>query len=628
MRHTARYQRSFLSSCPTVRIKTLPSHLINQIAAGEVVERPASAIKELLENSLDAGAREVSVEVERGGMRLMRVRDDGSGMNAEELPMALARHATSKIASLDDLERVASLGFRGEALPSIASVADLAITSRAVGTEHGWCLQATQEGPGEPRPAAHPPGTTVEVRDLFHNVPARRKFLKTERTEFGHIEQVVRRLALSRFDVSVRLSHNGRESFALAAGESQRAREERIVGLCGRAFLDNALHVDHAASGLRLHGWLAEPGFSRAQPDLQHFYVNGRMVRDKLVAHAVRRAYEDVLHNRRFPAFVLYLELDPRLVDVNAHPAKHEVRFREARLVHDFLFATLHHALEAQHPGSTHTHRVELAPTLPPQAASPPSSERSPPAPPGASGALGLDVAEAGSLYGPSLAARGESAYSSGVARGAAGGRETGEAGEPPLGFALGQLHGIYIVAQNREGLVLVDMHAGHERVLYERMKARFLRDGRVASQPLLVPLWLEVMPQEADLAEAMSRVLEQLGLEIDRAGLDTLCIRAAPALVPSGDLEALVRDVLSDVAAHDLEAADASRLEAALLSILGNMACKSAIKAHRTLTLSEMNALLRDMEKTDRSGQCNHGRPSWIQLDIDGLDRLFMRGQ
>lgn len=611
------------------RIRSLPSHLINQIAAGEVVERPASVVKELLENSLDAGARAITVELERGGLRLMRVRDDGCGMGAEELPLALSRHATSKIASLDDLERVASLGFRGEALPSIASVARLQISSCTAEAEHGWRVEVDAAGEaGEARPAAHPTGTTVEVRDLFHNVPARRKFLKSERTEFGHIEQVVRRLALSRLDVAFRLLHNEREVFSLAPAQAQRAREQRLVALCGQSFVDNALHVDHAASGLRLCGWLAEPAFSRSQADLQHFYVNGRMVRDRLVGHAVRRAYEDVLHNRRFPAFVLYLELDPRLVDVNAHPTKHEVRFRESRLVHDFLFTTLHHVLESERPQAGHSHTVALD-TLAAAAPAPPagggtgarSSARQRPA-----AQMPLSMGEAAAsyrrLYGESQA----------DAAAAPAPQEQDQplpsSVGPPLGYALGQLHGVYIVAQNEQGLVLVDMHAAHERVLYEQMKERFFGEGGVASQHLLVPQWLEVAPQEADAAELNAEALASLGLELDRAGPSTLCLRAAPTLLPSRGRDQVVRDVLTDLAARDLDRADASRLQAVLLEVLGNMACKSAIQAHRALTLEEMNALLREVETTDRSGQCNHGRPSWIQLDMSGLDRLFMRGQ
>ncbi len=620
------------------RIQSLPSHLINQIAAGEVVERPASVVKELLENSLDAGARAITVELERGGLRLMRVRDDGIGMSAEELPLALARHATSKIASLQDLERVASLGFRGEALPSIASVARLQVTSRTPDDDHAWCVAVDGEGRAqEARPAAHPPGTTIEVRDLFHNVPARRKFLKSERTEFGHIEQVVRRLALSRFDTAFRLIHNDREVFNLPPANEQRAREQRLVGLCGRAFVDNALHMDHEAAGLRLHGWLAEPAFSRSQADLQHFFVNGRMVRDKLVSHAVRQAYEDVLHNRRFPAFVLYLELDPMLVDVNAHPAKHEVRFRESRLVHDFLFSTLHHVLESERPEAGHNHNVSLESAVSTPPGSPPSPGARPPGVGGYAGFGGsgggqrafaspqrpLSMAEAAAPYRQLYSAPATEGESEAPVEQAA------PAGDgPPLGYALGQLHGIYIVAQNDQGLVLVDMHAAHERVLYERMKARFFDDGQVASQPLLVEQWLEVTPQEADAAEIHGEALARLGLELNRTGPTTLCLRATPTLLPARGMEAAVRDVLTDLAARDMDHADGSRLQAVLLEALGNMACKSAIQAHRTLTLPEMNALLRDVETTDRSGQCNHGRPSWLQLDLDGLDRLFMRGQ
>lgn len=594
-------------------IQVLAPQLISQIAAGEVVERPASVLKELMENSLDAGAQSISVELEQGGLRLIKVRDDGCGVTQAELTLALARHATSKIDSLAALEQVRSMGFRGEALPSIASVSQLRIISRPVGAEHAFTVSGKGDDQREqPRPAAHPQGTTVEVRDLFAQVPARRKFLRTEATEFRHAQQVFKRIALSRFDVAFRLSHNGRQSSHLPAGGTSNQAEQRIVGVCGEDFLQHALRIDAMAAGMRLSGWIANPGFSRAQSDLQYSFVNRRMVRDRVFNHAVRQAYHDVLHNQRFPAFVLYLELDPKQVDVNAHPAKAEVRFRESRLVHDFVFRSLHNALQSESQGDM-PHRVQL-----------PVS----------------DVPARGGYAGPSsqnnLSLRGSSVRigetSAAYAFQAPGPewpaqqalREVDSVSQaPPLGFALAQLRGIYILAENAQGLVLVDMHAGHERVLYERMK-HALDVGNLRSQPLLVPVTVSVSEAEAEIAEANAHELESLGVSLNRSGPAQVTLRALPAVLGDVDAPGLLRDLLADLAAGQGN----NRVRQTMDYLLGELGCRGAIKAGRRLTLPEMNALLRDMEGTERAGHCNHGRPTWVQVDLADLDRMFMRGK
>jgi DNA mismatch repair protein MutL len=579
-------------------IRVLPEQLISQIAAGEVVERPASVVKELVENSLDAGAHSIQIEIEQGGLRLIRVRDDGGGIPRDELPLALARHATSKITSLAELEGVRSMGFRGEALPSIASVSRLTLTSRASGDEAAWNLAGDAS---EPRPAALAAGTTVEVRDLFHNVPPRRKFLRSERTEFAHIEQIFQRLALARFDVEFRLTHDGRTRYALPVAPDVGARERRLAQVCGEEFVRHLRAIDFERAGLRLNGWLALPAFSRSQPDLQYLYINGRTVRDKLVGHALRQAYADVLHNSRFPAFVLYLELDPGQVDVNAHPAKHEVRFREPRLVHDFLVRAVQSALADVRPDAAQ-HRVGVS-------GLPPDTVQAPPRQAG----LGLGIAE------PPVPAY-QAAHAAFHSQQAA--PAPAEAG-PPLGYALAQLHGVYILAQNAQGLVLVDMHAAHERVLYEAMK-RDLAQGQVRSQPLLVPQTVAVSSAHAELAERHAATLAAMGLELDRSGPQSLRVRALPALLQGEDAAQLVRDVLADL---DSEGS-AARLQQLQDHILGNMACRNAVRANRRLTVEEMNRLLRDMERTERAGVCNHGRPTWVQVDLAELDRLFLRGR
>jgi len=599
-------------------IQALNELLINQIAAGEVVERPASVVKELVENALDAGARRLTVEIEQGGTRLIRIRDDGAGIPAEELALACQRHATSKIGSLDDLEHVASLGFRGEALPSIASVARLRIVSATATAEHATAL----EEDGTCAPAAHPVGTTVEVRDLFHNIPARRRFLRTERTEFGHVERTLRRLALGRCDVDLRLHHNAKAVSHWRAADTPEARDRRIAAAFGEPFLEHALHVDHPGAELHLSGWVGQPTFSRSQADLQAFYVNGRAVRDRVVTHAVRQAYADTLHHGRHPAFALYLAIDPAQVDVNVHPTKQEVRFRESRLVHEFLRRTLEAVLGARRD------QTDSAP--PPRPAADPVGGGSE-APRPAQARMPLSVADQMAGYAavhpdPEAAAAvpAQPALAEvGAAPAEADADAAVEAQAPPLGFARAQIHDVYIVAENAHGLVLVDMHAAAERVAYERLKAAHAA-GPIRAQALLIPQTLVVGREEADAAEAHAEDFQMLGFEIDRAGPEQVRVRQVPALLADGDADALVRDVLADLRA--LGSSD--RLGEAVNGVLSTMACHGSVRAGRTLKRAEMDALLRAMERTERADQCNHGRPSWVQLGMQELDKLFLRGR
>ncbi|ABI55925.1 DNA mismatch repair endonuclease MutL [Alkalilimnicola ehrlichii MLHE-1] len=632
-------------------IQQLPLQLVNQIAAGEVVERPASVLKELVENSLDAGARSLAVELEQGGKRLIRVRDDGNGIPREQLGLALRRHATSKITSLSELEQVVSLGFRGEALPSIGAVSRLRLISRPPGAEHAWAVRTDGDSePAGPEPAAHPPGTTVEVRDLFFNTPGRRKFLRTDRTEFSHAQEALRRLALGRFDVAFRLQHNGRTVLDLPPAGDRAGAERRLGELLGEGFLGECIHLECAAAGLKLSGWLALPTFSRSQGDLQYFYVNGRMIRDRMAGHALRRAYADVLYRDRFPAYLLYLDLDPDRVDVNVHPTKHEVRFRDSRLVYDFLFRQVREALarvspatasgvqppqgsvaSAEGPRSLAAAAGERWGGAAPAAGAAPTARRSP-----HQHGLGLPLEEARLLYGERSKAHAAGpavASPSGVVRDAPAGEavacETGGAGDPterggpPLGHALAQVHGVYILAQNDQGLVLVDMHAAHERVVYERMKAQLSGSG-IASQALLMPEGLSVTPAEGEEVERAGERFRQLGFQVDRVAPDRVLVRAVPALLANAEPVALVRDVLADLRTQSRS----RQVEEALNHVLATMACHGSVRANRRLTLPEMDALLREMEATPNSGQCNHGRPTWTVLDMDALDRLFMRGQ
>lgn len=622
------------------RIELLSPRLANQIAAGEVVERPASVAKELLENSLDSGARRIDVEVELGGTKLLRVRDDGSGISPDDLPLALARHATSKIRELEDLEGVLSLGFRGEALASISSVARLTLTSRTADASEAWQVE-TEGRDMTPRvqPAAHPVGTSVEVRDLFFNTPARRKFLKAEKTEFDHLQEVIRRLALARFDVGFHLRHNGKSILSLHEAADDVSRARRVGAICGPGFLEQALPIDVERNGLRLWGWVGLPTFSRSQADLQYFFVNGRAVRDKLVAHAVRQAYRDVLFNGRHPTFVLFLELEPNGVDVNVHPTKHEVRFREGRTVHDFLYGTLHRALADVRPegqvaapaAAAELVRAggQLAGEFGPQGEmrlATPVLEQQQPAPAGSGAGAGYQYQYTPRPSQPLPVAEAQAAYREFYAplnSAASVALPDGQGDIPPLGYAMAQLKGIYILAENAQGLVLVDMHAAHERIMYERLKVAMASEG-LSGQPLLVPETLAMSQREADCAEEHAQWFQRLGFELQRLGPETVAIRQIPALLKQAEANRLVQDVLADL----MEYGTSDRIQAHLNELLGTMACHGAVRANRRLAIPEMNALLRDMENTERSGQCNHGRPTWTQMGLDDLDKLFLRGR
>ncbi len=604
-------------------IRLLPDVLINQIAAGEVVERPAAVVKELVENSLDAGARRVEVDLEQGGLALIRVRDDGRGIALDELPLALARHATSKIASLADLESVDSLGFRGEALPSILSVSRLTLGSRTAASEHGWSIggSGALDAQVVPQALAHPPGTSVEVCDLFFNTPARRKFLKSPSTELRHVEQWLRRLALGRTDVGLVLRHERRRLMDLAPVIDDATRDARLKAVCGDEFLEHRVLVDESRHDLRLTGWFARPSFSRASADLQYFYVNGRCVRDRLVAFALRRALADAMHSTRHPAFVLYLELDPRAVDVNVHPQKTEVRFRDSARVHDFLFGAIQQRLRDLRPQADQ-HRVHFGPSASSEA--PVANTTAPAATrPWAASTPSLPL----SVREPTFA---QTAW--GLMRDSARTQAGAPVVEPEpsqeyaLGRALAQLHDVFILAENARGLVLVDAHAAHERVLYERMK-RELADGPVPSQALLVPEPIHVAEDEADVLESRRDELSGLGISLDRVGPATVVVRAAPPLLGREDVSALIAGLVRDEGrpaphAHLGEVLDAQS------RVLADVACRAAIKANRRLSLPEMDALLRDMERTELADQCNHGRPTWVQLEMSELDRLFLRGR
>ncbi|OZG71526.1 DNA mismatch repair protein MutL [Hahella sp. CCB-MM4] len=630
------------------KIQLLTPRLANQIAAGEVVERPASVVKELVENSLDAGANRVDVDVEDGGVKLIRIRDNGGGISKDELALALSRHATSKIITLEDLEAVATLGFRGEALASVSSVSRLTLSSRPEAQNEAWKVEVEgRDMTPKLSPTAHTPGTTVEVRDLFYNTPARRKFLRTDKTEFNHVEEVIKRQALARLNVSFTLTHNQKVIHQLRPAVDRESHLRRVAQLCGKPFVESVVEIDTSGSGLQLHGWVAKPTFSRSQADLQYFFVNGRVIRDKLVAHAIRQAYQDVLFHGRHPAFVLYLELDPATVDVNVHPTKHEVRFREGRMVHDFLFRSLHRALaeirpsvedesEAEAPGST---PVSVAQNWPSQSPLP-LSER--PAP----GVIKEQLAGYSALYSSSAdqgmplsygvsSQEGQPEVAYGASPLAVGGSAAasvnfpqyspveGEGFDAPLGYAIAQLHGIYILSQNKAGMILVDMHAAHERIVYERMK-RSMENGGVTQQPMLVPLSLAMSRRETGVVEEHAETLQSLGLELSVAGAESIIVRQVPAMLKSANIESLVRDVVTDL----LEHGTTRKVEETINGLLGTMACHGSVRANRQLSIAEMNALLRDMEATERSGQCNHGRPTWVQLTMNELDKLFLRGR
>ncbi len=570
-------------------IRPLPELLVNQIAAGEVVERPASALKELMENSVDAGARTVEVDLAEGGMRRIRVSDDGAGIERDDLPLALARFATSKIATLEDLERAATLGFRGEALASIGAVARVAISSRRAGERHAWRIACEAGTLSALEPAALSAGTTVDVEELYFNTPARRKFLKSEATEYARCEEAYARIALSRPAIAFALTHNGRRISRLPA-EDLRGRAARLIG---EEFSRTAVEVRSEGSRAAVGGLVAPPGFTRASRDAQFLFVNGRFVRDKVVAHAIREAYADILHHDRHPAFVLAIELDPALVDVNVHPSKTEVRFRESNAVHQLVFHALTRALAAPLAGA--------APA--------------PPAPFFASEQGSLAVAQPPQRY--------ESFLATAVMdeRRAAAVAAPGEA--PALGFALAQLHGIYILAQNAAGLVVVDMHAAHERIVYEGLKDA-LEAAALPSQPLLVPIPMTATAEEVEQAGEARGALESLGFDAAAAGPRELVIRAVPAMLADLDAQGLLRSVLAEMAEFGATRALTERRN----ELLSTMACHGAVRANRSLTVPEMNALLRRMEQTDRAGSCNHGRPTWYQFAMSDLDRLFMRGR
>ena len=605
------------------RIQTMPVQLVNQIAAGEVVERPASVVKELLENSLDAGATKISIDIEKGGTKLIRITDNGHGIHKDDLVLSLSPHATSKIHSIDDLEKVRSLGFRGEALPSIASVSQLQLTSCWNGGDETWQLTMNNSQASDIAPAANKPGTTIEVRDLFFNIPARRKFLRTEKTEFSHLDDVVKRISLSRFDVDITLRHNQRVVKALRAASSRLEQEKRIAELLGPAFIEQAVHMDFEYEGLHLWGWIAQPTFSRSQADMQYFYVNGRVVKDRLVTHAVRQAYADVLFHGRHPAYVLFFECDPAIVDVNAHPGKHEVRFRQGRQVHDFLFRAIHKSLAEVTAGDARSHDFQHFSTTTNLGDDSPGT-----------GALNSSVTNhfSGQYQGsqPSqtsmsfAVAEQRRSYTNFVPDANKQPLVQDDTQDmPPLGFARAQLHGIYVLAENAQGMVLVDMHAAHERITYERLKTAHEGAG-IKSQPLLVPITVSVSAKEAQLVEDASEIFSQLGFEVDRVADESIKLRQIPVVLSNSDVETLLRDVLSDLLTHGTS----SRIQQELNEILSTMACHGSVRANRKLTIEEMNALLRDMETTERSGQCNHGRPTWIQLTIAELDKLFMRGR
>ncbi len=631
----------------TPKIHVLDPRLANQIAAGEVVERPAAVAKELIENAIDAASRRIEVEVEQGGARLIRVRDDGVGIGEADLPLALSRHATSKIENLDDLEGVNTLGFRGEALASISSVSRLALTSNALDDpREGFRVMAEGRGmEARVAPAPHPRGTSVEVRDLFFNTPARRKFLRTEKTEFAHIEEAFRRQALSRYDIAWTLRHNRKTVHQLPPGDSPAARERRIAALLGKTFIEHARYIERQVGELRLSGWVGLPTHSRGQADQQYFFVNGRVVRDRLVAHAVRQAYRDVLYNGRHPVFVLYLDVDPDVVDVNVHPTKHEVRFRDGRTVHDFLFSSLNRCLADTRPAEDADE--ETADASASAVGMEPGASPAPDAPPAASGRFeqqGMALAPSPDRHpGAARVRRFMQGYQAlhpdhedtlltpqppassahAVHEAPAAMPAPDPTAAPPLGFALGQLHGVFILAQNARGLVLVDMHAAHERIVYERMK-RQLDETGIDAQPLLVPMSLAASRREVAMVESEQAAIEKLGVTLDIAGPETLLVRQLPALLATADPEALVRSMLEELERYGRT----RQVEARIHELLSTMACHGSVRANRRLTLDEMNALLRDMERTERSDQCNHGRPTWTQMSMQALDRLFLRGQ
>lgn len=599
-------------------IRALDPHLVNQIAAGEVVDRPATIAKELIENSLDAGARRIELHVNQGGVGLIRLQDDGAGIPQDEMVLALQPHATSKIASLSDLEAVASLGFRGEALASIASVSRFRLASRTKDADSGYELISRGGTLVGPNPVAHRRGTSVEVADLFFNTPARRKFLRTEKTEFGHLDDVVKKMSLAHMQVDFELYHNQKLVRQLKAATDDAGIVRRLQKVCGDAFIENSLAIDQRDADMHLSGWVAKPTFSRPQADQQFFYVNGRLVRDRLIAHAIRQAYRDVLFHGRHPAYVLHLTMDPEALDVNVHPQKTEVRFRDAGKVHQFLFGGLHQALAQTRPGQVATAAIGTSSNQQSHTSNQTSSQTWPSSQ--SHRQLGLSVAEVASQY--------EALMRSPDKRDSASqplpDMQAKDATEiPPLGYARAQIHGVFIVAENAMGLVLVDMHAAHERVVYEQLKKDWA-DSRIQAQRLLVPAELSVNAAQLGLLEQHEEALARLGLELSSAGPSSVMIRTIPSLLSQNQAQDLVATVLQELE----EVGQSQVIEGAIDHLLATMACYGSVRANRALTIEEMNALLRAMEVAERADQCNHGRPTWVQLDMNTLDRLFLRGQ
>ncbi len=632
-----------------MRIQKLSSLLSNQIAAGEVIERPASVVKELVENSIDAGATQIDIEIEQGGMRLIQVRDNGSGIHQDDLALALYRHATSKIYNLDDLEKILTLGFRGEALASVSSVSRLTLSS-ALPAATGWQVssQGTEQEP-QLAPVAHPQGTTVAVRDLFFNTPARRKFLRTEKTEFDHIDELIKRVALACFNVDFTLKHNQRLVRQYRRAQSDIEREQRVASLCGADFIEHALKVETEIEGLKLYGWIGLPTFSRAQADLQYFYVNGRVVKDKLVSHAMRQAYHDVMYGGRHAAYVLFLEIAPNQVDVNVHPTKHEVRFRESRFVHDFISRVVKDALAHVRPGHAdvcaptalnHKEYVTAEGEILSHVQAEPIKHQQPLSFNSAAEVLSAVPGAAIANY-PSAPIENSQpkpyVYQQEPRSSPQQVREQMtvynqlhthepkvEASEiPPLGFALAQLQGIYILAENQAGLVLVDMHAAHERVMYEQLK-QSVSEQKIIAQPLLIPITVNLTEREVNCITESPELFAQVGLKVEQLSQETIVVREVPELLRDINLIQMIRDIAADLIVNE----KSTRLEEKIQHILGTMACHAAVRAQRRLTIPEMNGLLRAMENTQHSGQCNHGRPTWMKLSMDELDKLFLRGR
>ncbi len=617
-------------------IHLLCDQLVNQIAAGEVIERPSSVIKELVENAIDAKATRIRITLEQGGMKLMSIQDNGIGMDKADITLSVRRHATSKIKSIDDLMRVASMGFRGEALSSIASVSRLTIQSKSdQGSQSdGFELQADNDWQNiNVEPCAHPQGTTVTVKDLFYNIPARKKFLKKDVTEFKHINQMLKKISMVHPQIHFELSHNQKNSFTYPAVTAKDAIK-RVAKILGNEFAQNAIELKDHHDNMTLHGWIAKPTFSRSQPDMQYFYVNNRMVKDKSVAHAIKQAYSDVLYHGRFSAFVLFLTIDPSWVDVNVHPSKTEVRFREGRKIHSYVYHCVKEAIEQQRPDGTSQNYAQF------------DNQHK-------QGVDGLGSFSASNLVeqnqqqdGLSLNSFNSSASVSSLYKSSAERQKNYSVEDilpvyeklyqpsqlnelqqnqqiPPLGFAIAQLHGVFVLAQNESGLIIVDMHAAHERITYESLK-QGMADNELKVQPLLVPETLNVSEAEAELVEKYQEWFESFGLELNRAGDESIIIRSVPSILSNANVEKLVRDVLSDLSEHG----SSNLIESRINEVLSSMACHGSVRANRKLTIEEMNALLRDMEHTQKTDQCNHGRPTWVSLDMKQLDSLFMRGQ